>query len=1455
MSYPPPPGGQPPSFKTNVNRAKTKRWVEAKSYSYDGDDWGDMDEYDEYGGYDDPPTPPKPTGLRQRGQSASQDQQAVYPPHQGAYSNPEPSQHGYGPIGRQGPPPQQYGARSATNPPSQNQLTRSGSFDQGDERRAFSATFSHQGGPPPQMERYQQDPYAHPPPTSAPNYPSRAPQGNQNQPGPPVPQSATNFQDLNLPRDQPYPPPPSHRPLPPSDNIQQPSMGSRTQSMTSNSSLDFHNRRDFSPSAVPPPLHTRGSPSPQNRSDPQLGIRPPRKSSLGQHGQPQQPYADQDAETSDEQDAEGRDGMPRGRTDSNTSKPLPFVRPADIYKRMQEEKERERQSQDSSRPSLDAIMGEPGKGDEPRKDPSGAPERSHDGETRQRSKSILDPVAERKSEYGMPGAPAQDAGSKAHTAERQAPTIEAPRGVEASKPSNILRAQLPDVARMSGFGELFAGTSDPLKNLSATSASEASGLSQSPSYQPGKDPVDTPLQHQPSLGFRSVVHQAFDPNEQIPETPSSSYADSSIGRSGSGGTSVVSPIISRGPSAATPYADFRDPPIRATTPPAVNENADNERRPESSGSLGTPKAIPRKASPDPASQRPGSFIPGHRRDLSTPSPDNSPARTPALEVNEKLQQPHKAEVAMTTPIETQFPSGHSQSESSHGSRTSLVHISDTSDFATTHPSRIGRAKADAATTETPKSPADSTKSKVRSLADKFESGRSSPAGSERAPSPVKTSFLPGQTTNQYRPPAADRLESFRPRLPGGWDSSASLAPLATSSRPEATSAPISLQQRLQDREPDVSKPTAAMRNPLGGSPSRDSDRNSPTAGPTKDEASITDPFASLAAAGSALAGAFSTAMGSDNDGADKDSPTRSTFETSLEPGPMAAEGARSMTRPRNTSVNTAFIPEASKPMMLSTPDDEASSIQPTPLDKLSQPARSGQSQAVDYFAASPKPTQQASGDSYTSQDTASTKRLQLLPSISTDNGSQYESDRLRREIIRELSPRLTSEPSTAESGSQPRDAARQSTNPNSMPDRHESMVLPREYDSYWNHSGSEHSSRASSVQAPSKAVRDAMSQYNQGQTTMSPVPETASQPPTIGVEAQPVQDQLGERPEMPAHRFSWEVTNEITPPVKATLPPELPSSDNKFGDGSLSTPQGQLSTGSVAHAGQRPQGAPSLDSGPGNVEGPSQTAPSDRLLEPSGMRQAYDSQEAGFPAEPEPISTLGQSAYTDVPEPAMHESELAGTRSDVYADQDLHPHQLGSEDMLQPLESTPDVQPLPAIPSAQPKIQSFREILALKEPRDRISAYNHTREQYANSDTGLDHWLALTTANLPEHSELLPNGRLLGPADYKPPTARSKLGGLLPTGSSSAQQPYYQQYLNASAPAGSTTANQVPGGSPNQGYSPSSGSGKLSSQQMQAKGKDLLHSAGVFGGKANVAAKGLFSKGKSKFRGGNADKV
>ncbi|KAI4122721.1 MAG: hypothetical protein LQ338_005652 [Usnochroma carphineum] len=1423
MAYPPPAGGQPPSFKTNVNRAKTKKWVEAKSYSYEGDDWGDLDEYDEYGGYDEPPPPPKPTGLRQRGQSASADQPGVYPPQQGGYSNPETNQHGYGNIGRQGPIQQQYGARSATNPTYQAQLARSGSFDQGDERRAFSATFPHQGQPTSQSGTYHPDPYA-----QAPNLPP--PPRDQFQQGPPTPQSALNINDLNLHRDQVHPPPVDNRPVPAPDQARPPSTSGRTASMTSNLSVDFHNRRDFSPSAVPPPLHTRGSPSPHNKPDPQSAIRPPRKSSLIQANQSQQPYGDQDAGKSYGQDLEAEDPTTRERTDSNTGKPLPFVRPADIYKRMKEEKERERQSQESSRPSMEAVMDDGRNGDEPKGDSSGRSEHSQDGEPRQRSRSTLDSVAERKSEYGMPNIPQGDLGAEGKTTEQRATATEPVKAVESNRINDSLSPQLPDVARMSSFGELFGGTSHPLEESSLRSAPKPTDPSQMPPHQLAEDQTDSTLQHQPSLGFRSVVHQAFDTTtEPIPETPLSSNADSSIGRSGSGGTSVVSPIISRGPSSATQNLKLRDPQIRPATPPTENESLNNEGRPGSSGSFGTPKVNPRKRSPEATNQRPTSFIPGHRRDLSTPSPDNSPARTPAVEANKQLQQPQEAEIGMPTPIETRFPYDYARSEGSP------VKLSDPSDFATTHPSRTGRFSNEAETTlqamsgETPKSPAESTRSRVRNLADKFESGRSSPAGSERASSPVKSSFLPTQASTQSRPLAADRLDSFRPRLPGGWESSASLAPLANANKPEATSAPISLQRRLQNTETDGPSPRSPA---LGstGSRSQDFDRDGPTSSPTKDAAPSGDPFASLAAAGSALAGAFSTATGTDKGEEANRSSTRSTVRTGEQPDQEAAREDSRMTGPRNISVSQAFTPEAIKPNMLTIPDDEASSIMPTPLDKLSQPTQPAENQALDYFAAGPIPKQQASGDSYTTQGTASTKRSQLLPSLSTDTTPQYESDRLRREIIRELSPRVTSEPNTADSEFQSRDASRQSTGLNMMRDPHESMVIPREYDSYWNGSGSEQSSRVPSVQASPNAVRDAMSQDNEGPTIMSPVPETASQPPTVGGEAQQGQNQLVERPDLQPHRFSWERPDESDPSQKESLPSN-PSMSNQEVGGVPSNEAGrQMSAGDYD---QQFNEAPVLKSKSVSLGEAPITVENNRFMDPE---------------------TEKPSLHTDAPGSAQHETGPIDAETSLYPSEGLQKDKERSGDLSQPMGPTSDIATLPALPTAQPKIQSFREILALKEAADRIKAYNETREQFANINSGLEHWLAVTMEDLPEHSDILPNGRLLGSATHKPAASRGKLGGLLP-GNTPAQQPYYQQYLNASSPTSGSNMSQVPSGSSPQGYSPLSGGGKLSSQQMQARGKDLLHSAGVIGGKANVAAKGLFSKGKSKFRSGNADKA
>jgi hypothetical protein len=163
------------------------------------------------------------------------------------------------------------------------------------------------------------------------------------------------------------------------------------------------------------------------------------------------------------------------------------------------------------------------------------------------------------------------------------------------------------------------------------------------------------------------------------------------------------------------------------------------------------------------------------------------------------------------------------------------------------------------------------------------------------------------------------------------------------------------------------------------------------------------------------------------------------------------------------------------------------------------------------------------------------------------------------------------------------------------------------------------------------------------------------------------------------------------------------------------------------------------------------------------------------------------------------------------------------------------------------KIMQFRDILSFQNPEQRIRAYNDTRNQFATMDTGLTEWLMA----LSSQRDSFPAGPMTAGNGAERPKVPKPSG----VPGTPLQQPYYQQYLNAS-PTSSVPSITRPGtaitSGTQQGFSPSSS--KLSGQQT--KSKDLLHSAGVFGGKASKAGKGLFAKGKNKLRGsGGGDKV
>ena len=1578
MSYPPPADRQPASFKTNVNRAKTKRWVEAKSYSYDGDDWGEVDEYDEYGGYDEPtaPAPPKPTGLRQQGQSATHSAQA--PRDAQSESQPWPSdtvRHGLANTGGTAPAQQRYGARSATNPQPQvnNKLARSNSFDHGDERRAFSGPGPYdnqtdnreyqttsqqyvnnpasQQGPyqsPPQQSPYQTNPSQQAsmqfPPyqrgilqlprssqTAVADQQLQSPiQFNHNQQTQMLPESGRppfqqgHFSDIKESQGVTD----NYRDVSYSDPTHLNS-GDRTQSMASNNSLAEMQNRNFSPSAAPPPLQTRSSPSPQRSFDSHSSQFPPRKSSLSQENQPNVQSTNQPGPataTPGENIISSRD-----RTGSNASnKPLPFVRPADIYKRMQEEKERARKSQDSARPSMEVITDKPTEStdhsipahastssnmdsQENAQSRGRNTEITNDGESNRDLGPALDPVTERKSEYDIEGFTFSSRGAD----EERSDTL--PNGSR-----EMLRPVLPDVARMSGFGDLFK---NPVKTTDEEFEPQApnpiNSSSQGATQGPSQGSGETDLQHQPSSGFRSVVHQAFD---QVPATPSST-SGSGIGRSTSGGTSVVSPIISRGPSLSTRNMHTDDPNMRTMTP-TMEEFVDGSR-PLSSSSLETPTQIMRKPSPSQSSlpdlsePLPPTFIPGHRRDTSTPSPNNSPARTPAMEFSRQLRQPQEAELAVVTPIEPTFPTN-MESESLRGmpreksgsfaqeppfltedtkpfsgvssdSRSPFQALGEL-DMNDTNHGPVGNSK------DSPSTPLDNSRSsranspsktRVRDLAGKFEINDGSRPGSAHSISQSTGSpgtRVQGMNGLPQTRPSADRLESFRPQLPGGWESFASNVPFSAqignenSSNDEPQGRAIS---ETQPNQPQITNNVPLATRLAFPGDERGSNRGVAESPPQSELRSLSnDPFSAVAAAGTALAGALVAAAGMDKGGSHTELNTEASSDQSRNKNPV--ENVGDITPSQIPSGNKVLHPDASRSQVSMPIDDEASSGSPTPLTKQSPHNTAETISGISplAFSAEGKPSGNTIGS-----DAAQHKSQVMLPPLSTNtNPSRYESDRLRREIVKDLSPRGVSEPTTAESESPWQDDSRLSADADVKAYGHDSMVLPSEYDSYWNesNSGGEANSRTSRA-VPLETVNSFNSHNSEPQISPTkPLHITRGQQITDTGKSKNTEDTLA-RPTMQAHQYSW--ANE---PEKIESPSQSQNERSLHDISQYTFPHedlksfdvGAFSSSKDSKIGPERDTSQSLrlvnnDQADVRESSLTQTA-ADPLRRERDTEQTANTHNAASRIEPMAfrgnVPVLGhfaggQSSEAPGSYPGPYQIELSNNKAAVES-VDYHQHlNVPIKGKWEEPRNAANVIPniiaeernLPPPPplGAQPKIRAFREILALKTSNERIQAYNETRNQFANLNTGLAHWLAVKSNELPEHADVLsgPRQPLASSIAPKPTPLKAKIANLRSGGTQPTPQPYYQQYLGASPHT------QVSDGAGGQGFVvrnvtpqgplPSRGnSGKASGQQVQTKGKDFLHSAGVFGGKANTAAKGLFSKGRIKLRGGGSgDKV
>jgi serine/arginine repetitive matrix protein 2 len=260
-------------------------------------------------------------------------------------------------------------------------------------------------------------------------------------------------------------------------------------------------------------------------------------------------------------------------------------------------------------------------------------------------------------------------------------------------------------------------------------------------------------------------------------------------------------------------------------------------------------------------------------------------------------------------------------------------------------------------------------------------------------------------------------------------------------------------------------------------------------------------------------------------------------------------------------------------------------------------------------------------------------------------------------------------------------------------------------------------------------------------------------------------------------------------------------------------------------------------------------------------------------ASPPPASTQQPANVAGDPSPQPSESEPASSTIKIVPPEPLtQPGTQPGADQHSPVsehsnrDATPLAQPLELFPSGSPvpgqdaassqgagfgppsasvtspttgkPIITFREIMNLSSPQERISKYDETRTFFASQDSGLlENWASNLMREHPEHARA--TGSYSGSEIVKNlPSSNAA------SGSGSGQTQPAQPHPNAHASHGGSARSRLAGFN-SQAQAAAGQAFGQHGQQIGTKGKEFMHSAGKMG-------KGLFSKGKSKLRG---DKV
>lgn len=265
-----------------------------------------------------------------------------------------------------------------------------------------------------------------------------------------------------------------------------------------------------------------------------------------------------------------RPESPAGGVRSPVSATVPkVVRPADIYKRMEHEKEKERRSSSESarRPSLDSIGRNGGESETATKPPRRPSFGMNDNGDGGRGLRPLEPVAERKSEYGFDGVTVNPGGLSVPEGSNNFEP-EAARGTQlGSEPTKTSQPRPPTLQHPQARKELASGaepvkrysTSPTLPLLSRMSGfgGDILGLMGQPPKEPNQPTGSTPEQPQTSSTMADSVNGPAARSTPSPSTnsahptpsPSSRDLEGQFGASGQ--PSIVDPSTS-GPDQAHP---------------------------------------------------------------------------------------------------------------------------------------------------------------------------------------------------------------------------------------------------------------------------------------------------------------------------------------------------------------------------------------------------------------------------------------------------------------------------------------------------------------------------------------------------------------------------------------------------------------------------------------------------------------------------------------------------------------------------------------------------------------------------------------------------------------------------------------------------------------------------------------------------------------------------------------